>query len=180
MFRNCTSLKKIPQLDTSNGTTFSQMFSNCASLKTIPQLDTSKGTQFDKMFNWCLAITEIPQLDTSNGTNFREMFYRTLKLKTISQLDLSKGSDFRTMFYASSVENINLIGSINYNISFSECTSLTYESIKSILTACSNTTNTNSKTVTFKRTLTDQNGELANLISTCNSKGWTVGGLTIN
>jgi type IV secretory pathway component VirB8 len=79
-----------------------------------------------------------------------------------------------------SLENITFTGSINKNIDFNYSTKLTYESVKSILTACSNTTNTNSKTVTFKRTLTDQNGELLALVESCTSKGWTISGLTLN
>ena len=77
------------------------------------------------------------------------------------------------------LENITFVGSINTGISFSYSTLLTYESVKSILTACSNTTNTSSKAVSFKITLTDQNGELAALVATCNSKGWTISGLTL-
>ena len=56
-----------------------------------------------------------------------------------------------------------------------------YDSVKSILTAASNTTNTNSKTLSFRPIMvTDQNGELAALVSTCTSKGWTIDNLTLN
>lgn len=133
------------------------MFYGCKNLTTIPQLDTSNGTNFSDMFNGCENLASVPQLDISNGTSFEHMFTNCRKL-----------------------ENITFIGSINGNIDFSPCTKLTYESVKSILTACSNTTNTNAKTLKFKLTLTDQNSELTDLIATCTSKGWTISGLTLN
>ena len=133
------------------------MFIYCGKLTSIPQLDTSKGTNFSGMFGHCENLTTIPQIDTSNGTNFDIMFYDCYKL-----------------------ENITFTGSINKSIDFSNCKLLTYESVKSILTACSNTTNTDSKKVYFNRTLTDQNGELLALVESCTSKGWTISGLTLN
>jgi hypothetical protein len=57
---------------------------------------------------------------------------------------------------------------------------LDFDSIKSILVAMSKTTNTNAKTMKFKSTISDQNGELTALISTCSGLGWTITGLTIN
>lgn len=189
MFRNCVNLTTIPQLDTSKGVFFRGMFEGCSDIlsgasATIPQLDTSNGYDFSYMFNGCLTLKTIPPLDTSSGANFSYMFGGCNYLKTIPPLDLSKGNNFSGMFdtfpgFTEYLQNVQFIGSINYSISFSSRTRLTYESVKSILTACSNTTNTDSKTLTFNITLTDQNGELANLITTCNSKGWTVGGLTL-
>ena len=98
------------------------------------------------------------------------------------QLDASSSTTFYNTFYkCSKLKNITFVGSINASsVTFSDCYSLTYESVKSILTACSNTTNTNSKTLRFSRTLTDQNGELTALVADCTSKGWTISGLTLN
>jgi hypothetical protein len=178
----------IPHIDTSNGTDFSGMFSYSGLVPNydldeyggFPELDVSKGQNFNNMFDDCDWPSILPPLNTVNGTTFEKMFYRCTQLKTIKELNLSKGTNFSNMFYDDySIKNINLVGSINASIDFSSCTSLTYESVKSILTACSNKTNTNSRTLKFKRTLTDQNGELVNLIATCTSKGWTVSGLTL-
>lgn len=205
MFSGCKNLVEVPKMITSDGTNFNSMFANCSNLTTIPQLDTSNGTNFGSMFQLCSKLTTIPQLDTSSGTNFGSMFYNCYNLTTIPQLDISKGTDFSHMFHncynlitipqldisngtnnsymfsgCNKLENITFVGSINRNIDFSPCTLLTYESVKSILTACSNTTNTNSKTAYFKITLTDQNSELTDLIATCTSKGWTITGLTLN
>ena len=181
MFRGCSNLTTIPQLDTSNGTVFSDMFYTCSSLTTIPQLDVSNGTEFGSMFNSCSKLTTIPQLDTSNGTSFSYMFSGCKVLTTVSQLDVSSADSISYMFGScSNLKNITFTGSINAGIDFSNCTYLTYDSVKSILTACSNTTKTTTRTMKFKRSLTDQNGELAALVADCNTKGWTISGLTIN
>ena len=178
----------VPYIDTSNGTDFGEMFSVSGLVPNydldeyggFPELDVSKGQYFDSMFEDCGWLRILPPLNTVNGENFERMFYDCNQLKTIKELNLSRGTKFNNMFtYDYSLENIKLVGSINYSISFSPCTKLTYESVKSILTACSNTTNTDSKEVIFNRTLTDQNNELADLIATCNTKGWTVSGLTL-
>ena len=173
-------MSTIPQLDTSNGIDFHFMFYECKSLTTIPQLDTSNGTNFNFMFDGCISLSTISQLDTSNGIDFNSMFYNCSSLTNIPALDLNRGENFSSMFYGcSSLVNIGVTGSINYDISFYNCTKLSYASIKSILTACSNTINTHVKTIIFKRTIQDRNNELTNLVASCTSKGWQVTGLTI-
>lgn len=180
MFNSCNNITTIPLIDTSKGTDFSYMFYFCDKLTSIPQLDTSKGTKFDYMFMSCSNITTIPTLDTSKGTNFTSMFSGCKSLQSIQQLDFSNGTSFGLAFNrCNKLTDVTFVGSINKDINFMYCTLLTYDSVKSILTACSNTTNTTSKTLKFSRTLTDQNGELAALIATCNSKKWTISGLTL-
>ena len=180
MFSYCSNLINISELNTSNGTNFSYMFNDCNSLQTIPVLDTSNGTNFYSMFNSCKALQTIPALDTSKGTNFHNMFFNCGVLNTIVEIDLTNGTNFDSMFFnCTKLQNITLKGSINKGIYFNYQTKLTYDSVKSILVAAANTTNTNSKTLTFKIELSDNNGELSNLITTCNSKGWTISGLTL-
>ena len=159
---------------------------NSASLRTneteLPfEIDSSEVTNFSYMFSECNNLKTIPQLDTSNGTNFSAMFQSCFKLITIPQLDVSNGFNLNYMTQScNALENITFIGSINLKIDFQYSSKLTYESVKSILTACSNPPNTNAKTLKFNRTLTDQDGELDALIATCTSKGWTITGLTLN
>lgn len=181
MFENCINLPTIPLLDTSKGTDFRNMFYKCTIIQTIPQLNTSNGISFGLMFNRCSNILTIPLLDTYKGTSFESMFSNCKNLITITQLDTSNNTNFNYIFFnCNSLENITFTGSINANIDFSYSTKLTYDSVKSILTACSNTTNTNAKKLKFSRTLTDQNGELSALVADCTSKGWTISGLTLN
>ena len=75
--------------------------------------------------------------------------------------------------------DITFTGSINGDISFNNSTKISFDSIKSILTACANTTNTNPKTVSLSITIQDQNNELQDLITQCTEKGWQVTGLTL-
>lgn len=156
-FRTSTFSTLPEGFDFSNITDFAQMFLSCINLTSVSLLDTSKGTYFSSMFEYCRLLTTIPQLDVSKGTRLNSMFSGCRNLT-----------------------DVTFVGSINDDIDFSSCTKLTYESIKSILTACSATTNTDAKTLKFNITLTDNNGELAALVTTCTSKGWTISGLTLN
>ena len=73
-------------------------------------------------------------------------------------------------------------GKINVSIgenSIDVLTSIDYDSVKSILAAADRTDNTNAKTLSFNRTIADQNGELAALVASCTTKGWTITGLTL-
>ena len=101
-------------------------------------------------------------------------------LTTIEQIYVN-GVDLLAMFSGcSSLTNITVAGYINYDVSFSDCTRLSFDSIKSILTACSNTVDpSREKNISFNRTIADQNNELTNLVSTCTEKGWVISGLTL-
>ena len=184
MFLGCDILQTIPQLDTSKVTDMTQMFQDCKSLESIPQLATSNVTNMVHMFRSCNSLKSIPQLNTSNATNMSYMFsgwYNTMYLERVEGLDMSSATSTYDMFsYCSKLSYIRLNGSLNTNLDISATSLLDYDSVKSVLTAASNTTNTNSKTLKFKSTQTDQNGELAALVSTCTSKGWTINGLTLN
>lgn len=183
MFKYCENLTTIPQIDTSNGTNFDSMFYYCSKLTEIPLIDTSKGTRFNSMFYYCQKLTEIPLIDTSKGTSFTSMFSGCSNLTTIPLINVSKityGSYLNLTFSnCSKLENITFEGYINYTIDFSASPLLTFDSVKSILTAASKTTKTTSKTLKLNRSITDVDGELAALVATCASKGWTISGLTI-
>jgi surface protein len=184
MFRDCENLTTVPSLDTSNCTNFGNMFRYCENLTTVGNLDTSNGTNFSYMFNYCENLTSVPPLDTSKGTNFYDMFYYCKKLRSIPQLNMSNCTKFdnvNAMFNGcTALENISFVGSINHSLYFRNSSLLTYDSIKSILTAaCAATTNTSYKTLEFNRTIADNNGELATLIGSCTDKGWTITGLTL-
>ena len=188
MFGYCSKLTTIPQLDTSKATNMSNMFFYCSKLTTIPQLDTSNLINASAMFFECNSLTTIPQLDTSNVTNIYQIFTNCSKLTTVEGIDFSGlTSDNTKLFgYISNMPNITRFivnGKINVSISdnysIKALTAIDYDSVKSILEAANRTDNTNAKTLAFNRTMTDQNGELAALVSSCTSKGWTITGLTI-
>lgn len=180
---------EIPDIDYSNLTP-AYLFSSTYNLKYFycpATLNLIPEHNFNYMFGYS-GVKEITGLITDNATDVSYMFYNCRSLTTINgELDFSNCKNRSSMLSAFGVSYIKLYelhtvcfkGSINADISF-YCPVLSYDSVKSILTACSNTINNNSKTLTFDSlTLADNNSELSNLITTCNSKGWTISGLTL-
>ena len=98
MFRMCTDLITIPQLNTSNVNNMTKMFSECWALTTIPQLDTSKVTTMSHMFEKCTSLTTIPQLNTSKVEDMMYMFWKCTSLTSIPQLVTSNVYEMRYMF----------------------------------------------------------------------------------
>ena len=188
MFQDCSSLTSIPPLDTSRVTNMANTFNGCSSLQTIPALDTSSVTNMSSMFSGCSKLTSIPPLDTSKVTSVGQIFQNCNSLQSVEGFDFSSvTSEINYLFgFSSSMSKLThfiVNGKINVSISdyygFKACTNLDFDSIKSILEAMNRTDNTNSKTMTFNRAIVDQNGELAGLVSSCATKGWTITGLTI-
>ena len=99
MFYTCTSLQTIPLLNTSNVTNMNYMFGNCSSLQTIPLLNTSNAIYMDSMFERCQSLQTIPLLDTSNVNRMNSMFKGCTHLQTIPLLDTSNVTDMSNMFY---------------------------------------------------------------------------------
>ena len=189
MFQNCTNLITIPSLDTSKANRVSSMFKGCTSLTTIPSLDTSNATDLDTMFSDCTNLKIIPRLDTSKATDLKSMLSGCPSLTTVEGIDFSGlTSNLIEFFGTSSIRIPNLTrfivnGKINVSISdnysIKKLIAIDYDSVKSILAAADRTDNTNAKSLAFNRTMTDQNGELAALVASCTSKGWTISGLTL-
>ena len=190
LFQNCSSLSSIPLLDTSNVTDMSWMFANSDGnyeLTSIPQLDTSNVTNMSWMFQKCMNLTSIPQLNTSKVTDMGNMFWQCYNLTTVEGFDFSGLTSNPESFFGYYSEMPNLTrfivnGKINVSMggnSISALTAIDYDSVKSILAAADRTDNTNAKELAFNRTMTDQNGELAALVSSCTTKGWTITGLTL-
>lgn len=184
MFYGCKTLISIPQLDTSNVTEMNNMFVRCESLTTIPQLDTSSVTYMDSMFMDCTSLTTIPQMDTGKVRVMQRMFMDCSNLTEILGLNISSmdsvGSMLLVFWGCTSLTSLTLAGSINTDLELKD-SPLNEDSIKSVLTAASKTTNTTAKTLTFKEgsTLKDSDGVWAALISECTSKGWTIQNLTL-
>ena len=189
VFQNCTSLTTIPLLDTSHVTgRMMNMFSGCTNLHTIPPINVSQVDYTRYMFQNCTNLTTIPRLDTANAGYMDYMFSGCTSLSTVEGIDFSGLTSELTKLFGTSTSMPNLKrfivnGKINVSIkdnnSIKALTAIDYDSVKSILAAADRTDNTNAKTLAFNRTMTDQNGELAALVSSCTSKGWTISGLTL-
>ena len=173
----------------SNVTNMGGLFYNCSNLTTIPLIDTSKATNLSYLFSGCRNLTAVPPIDTSKATNVSYMFYKCEKLTTVEGIDFSGFTSSPSYLFGSStsmpkITRFIVNGKINVSMSdensIKALTAIDYDSVKSILAAAANTDNTNSKTLAFNRTMTDQNGELAALVTQCAAKGWTISGLTLN
>ena len=142
----------------------SQAFYSCSSLTTIPSIDTSSVSNMDFMLASCNNLTTVEGLDFS-----------ALKSTPSRLFGFESEMPKLTHFIVNGKINVNM----SDNNSIKALTAIDYDSVKSILAAADRTDNTNAKTLAFNRTMTDQNGELAALVTSCAAKGWTITGLTI-
>lgn len=83
MFENCTSLKAVPYLDTSNITNFEGMFGYCKSLIKTPAIDTSKGTNLSNIFSYCNNLTIISPINISAWTSGGYIAYNSPSIESI-------------------------------------------------------------------------------------------------
>lgn len=172
MFRDCTSLTTIPQMDTSNVTTMWYMLSQCDSLTTIPEMDTSKVTQMSSMFWYCTSLTTIPQMDTSKVTQMSQMFEGCSLLTTVPEMDTSKVSDMWGMFWdCPSLTDLGGFIGLKCDLDLSPCTALTHDSLMNVINKASDVTEA-------PATLTLGVDNLAKLSdaekAVATAKGWTL------
>ena len=188
LFYNCSKLTTIPQIDLHSATDIQSMFYGCSSLITIPQIDLSSAKYWTSAFYSCYNLTTVPVLNSSKAQSMSSVFQNCEKLTTVEGIDFSglTSSLYNLFGYSSNMSKLTRFivnGKINVNISdeysIAALRSIDYDSVKSILEAANRTDNTNAKTLAFNRTMTDQNGELAALVASCTSKGWTISGLTL-
>ncbi|MCH1982491.1 DUF285 domain-containing protein [Ruminococcus sp. OA3] len=121
MCAGCDELVDISNLNTSNGEDFSYMFAACESLITIPPMDVSKGISFERMFNTCPKLENVSRLNTLAGEKFAYMFYGCSRLTSIGGINftnmLSTGLGPNSLFYqCSSLENVVFEGAVNKNM----------------------------------------------------------------
>ena len=210
MFSICSSLTILPKLNLSGVQNMKGMFQRCSNLKYVPDFDFSSATTLSSFYS-NTAIEEIGNIIAPNCTYADSIFFNCKHLKKIGRLYFADSANNNKIFdkctSLTSVAGFSYRGEYNNRIltsvelpnlkhfifeDYINCTwdtgffnllpNLDYESIKSILVACSKTTLPDTpKSITFANiTMQDQNGELQNLINTCvNEKGWTINNLTI-
>ena len=111
MFRNCSSLKYLPDIskwNTYNVTDMRNMFNNCSSLQYLPDISkwrTNNVTNIKNMFNNCSSLSSLPDIskwNTNNVTNMRYIFSKLsslLSLPDISKWNTSNVNDMNCLFY---------------------------------------------------------------------------------
>ena len=126
---DCSSLTKVPMIDTSNGTNFFVAWSNCSKLTEFPALDLSKGTNFFRAWQGCGALTSFPMLDLSSGTNFGYAWSYCSSLTSFPALDLSLGTNFANAWNGCSslteFPPLNLSSGTDFSYAWNECRALT-------------------------------------------------------
>ena len=152
MFSNCANLKNIPTLDTSNVTNMDRMFSSCHSLKSIPNINSSKNTSMIYMFSHCSELIEIPALDTSNVESMNSAFIGCNSITELPQLNTGKVTDMNYM--CSGCTNLVTVPVLNTSsvdtmgVVFENCPNLSDESLNNIMQMCINATSyTGTKTL---------------------------------
>ena len=209
IFSNCSSLTIVPKIDFSNIQNAQNTFYNCTSLKYIPEFDFSSATRLVGFYEGT-GIEEIGNVIANNCTAANYLFAECPNLKKVGRIHLADTANNNKMFQNSVkleyVAGFSYKGTYNNGAIFTVempnlthfimedyinctwdtgfltyCPNLDYDSIKSVLTAMSNTTVPDTaKSFTFNSTIQDQNNELQTLVDDCvNNKGWTISGLTI-
>ena len=147
-----TSLDLGDKFDTSNVTSMAYMFDTMPALTSLDlgdKFDTSNVTYMHSMFGTMSALTSLDlgdKFDTSNVTYMSNMFNRDSKLQTLQQLKgdkvISIDGIFRGVYalenfggilnlgkgYTQKTNNYN-----NYQLSVSDCTKLTHDSLMNII-----------------------------------------------
>lgn len=152
MFRGCTQLKTIPQVDTSGFDSIQSMFQDCKLITTIPEIDTSKATDMQYTFRGCDNLVTIPELDTSKVTNMFFMFYYDIGLVTVPKLDVRNVTNLNYMFDGCKKLQTCLIRNIKVNLKVGSTTNwghlLTQESALHLCKECIQDRD-NAHTITF-------------------------------
>ena len=79
MFRDCSSLTTIPQLNTSKVTDVGTMFGSCTKLESVPLLDFSLVTNISSLFGYS-NITTLTELGGFTGLKIDWTGYGSLKM----------------------------------------------------------------------------------------------------
>lgn len=98
MFKNCTSLVAVLELDTSFATNMSGMFESCSSLLAIPELNTSGVSNMSRMFYGCSSLLGIHELDMTTVTTMASMFELCSSLKYVPDLNTEHVENMNSAF----------------------------------------------------------------------------------
>ncbi len=126
-------------------TSYRGMFKNNTTLRIAPLVDTTNGRDFSEMFRLCTTLAEVPALNCSNATSCSSMFQNCSNLETvyITRVHLSA---YKMFAYCTNLKNVYLVNVLGASATsslektFQECLNLTDESLDNILQICINAT----------------------------------------
>lgn len=197
-FRLCYMLAEILDSELDIGSSAGSWFQSCTSLKMVTGTVTSEHETYSlgSMFTGCFSLEQIPTIDFSRATNVSSMFDQCRSLPSVQDdMDLTAmTSDPANMFRnCYSLRNLprNLKGpndEFNYTISFAQSILIDPASLSvfenGVLTGgmiynLNDVTNDGgyTRTITLPTTLREKftDDEASTIISTANSRGWTLG-----
>lgn len=136
-------------------------------------LDTSNCTNASQMFG-AAKTKYVPTLDLRKCTNMASFIYSSCKIESIEKLIVSETTPLGTNFqYCSGLTTIVIEGVIGVNVSFRDCSKLTVDSLKSILSALKDISGTGtSLTCTLGTTNLNKLSTAEKAVAT--QKGWTL------
>lgn len=156
-----------------------RLFSEASNLWDVCEIDMDGVEIANSMFN-TTSLTDVRLKNTGTIKNMSGMFYNC-KAETIKTIDMTSCTQANNMFYNNTLlTDLTMEGSINISLDL-KYSPLNSDSVKSVITAASKTTNTAAKTLTFKTgtTVADTDGTFAELVSQCTAKGWTITNLNL-
>lgn len=156
-----------------------RLFYYARNLWEICEIDMDGVEIAKSMFGYTLLDVRVR--NTGTVKDMSGMFYNC-KAETIKTIDMTSCTQATDMFYSNTLlVNLTMEGSINISIDL-QYSPLNSDSVKSVITAASRTTNTAAKTLAFKigTTVTDTDGTFTELVSQCTAKGWTITNLILN
>ena len=129
IFRGCSLLPTIPNIDFSKVTNAFALCAYMTALTTVPLLDFSKVTNCQSAFYGCSSLTALPLIDLSSATNTSYMCYQCTSLSSVPLINLSNVTETMYMFcQCSALTNIpllNLSSVTNAYAMFYQCNGLT-------------------------------------------------------
>lgn len=141
------------------------------------KLDFSRCTNFVQFLSWC-AVERLGTVDTRSATTLRLAFYAAQNLQTIEKLILAEdgsqtienNNSFTGM---DKLQEIRIEGLFGQSVSFSSSTLLSLESLRSIINALKDYSETGTtQTITLSQTSKSYLTE--NDIAQITQKGWTL------
>lgn len=175
-FRGCASLAKLPHYPWDTLASFSYAFQQCKRLEEIDLTGMNDNvTLFSNAFYMCSNLKKIKGLVITNKcTSISSMLSNCSNLISVSgSIDLSgvtsgvSGSDFSSCY---NLRDILITALPSKNVSFTNCYSLSHESLLSILNALPQITDTTTLTIgtiNLSKLTTEE-------IAIGTQKGWTI------
>lgn len=157
-------LKTVPEVDTSNLSSFPSFFNGYRYIKSIPEINTSKGENFYQFCANCYALEDIPKLDFSKCANCGNMMYSCPQLINIGGF-----------------ENLGMGFSINdtanlwtHDVDVSGSPRLTYDSLMNLINNLYDIASKGCKTQKLKLGATNLAKLSEEEIAIATNKGWSV------